>query len=267
MIINLSLIRRLIQFTLSCFIVLSISIFEGYGQQIADTSDIKQKDSMDIQNNMMIPSAFYTQMGVPINVGNFDLKMAALPTINDGKTKTQFNFQVATGLSKTVTFYLDGKALFYNPMIEESLQFPVIDAMFQFSVLKSENGLCGFSPFIEFEFPWWEAHTRSIYTLVGYAATLSNSHFAFDQVLHYNPLKDLAEGSASLVVKVSKRIFLVSEVSGVTQTNTRPVFNLLGGVKVKFNKDFLLGLAYQIPLTDNRDYSSQYVFQPDIIFQ
>jgi len=242
-----------------------------FGQQVSntqkDSADFKNKETKEIQNQIMIPTAFFTQMGIPLNIGTYSFKAAGLPTQIDGKTKMQYNFQLESGLSKTVTFYLDGKALFFNPTLEESLQFPVIDAMFQFSVIKSENGLCGFSPFIEFEFPWREEHSRSIYALVGYAATISNSHLAFSHVLHYNPLKDLAEGKGSLVIKLSNRIFLVSEVSGVTVKSTRPIINLLGGLKYKFSESFLLGLAYQIPLTDNKDYSSQFIFQPNLIYQ
>ena len=51
------------------------------------------------------------------------------------------------------------------------------------------------------------------------------------QVPHYSPLEDLAEGSASLVIKVSKRIFLVSEISGVTEKGERLIFNLIDEVR------------------------------------
>ena len=104
--------------------------------------------------------------------------------------------------------------------------------MVQFLVLKSKNGMSGFSPIIEFEFPLGKEATRSVYTLVGFASTISNSHVAFNQVIHYSPLEDLAEGSASLVVKVSKRVFIVSEISGVIEQGAPPIFNLLGGVKL-----------------------------------
>lgn len=125
----------------------------------------------------------------------------------------------------------------------------------------------GISPIIEFEFPMGNKAMRNVYTLVGYAVTLSNSHVAFSQVLHYSPLEDLAEGSASLVIKASKRIFLVPELSGVVQKSSRPIFDLLLGVKVKLNKTFVLGVAYQLPLTENRDFSSRYVFQPNMLLQ
>lgn len=125
----------------------------------------------------------------------------------------------------------------------------------------------GISPIIEFEFPLGKNATRRVYTLVGFASTFSNEHVAVNQVLHYSPLEDLAEGSVSVLVKVAKRVFLVSEISGVTQKNERPIFNLLTGIKFQITQKFFLGFAYQLPLTANRDYSSRYVIQPNMMFQ
>jgi len=197
-------------------------------------------------------------MGIPLNVGTYGLRVAALPTNNNGKTNTEFDFQFETGLSKTVGLFIGGEGLFKDPTLE---------TMVQFLVLKSKDGMSGLSPIIEFEFPLGKEATRRVYTLVGFASTISNSHLAINQVLHYSPLEDLEEGSISGVIKVSERIFLVTEIGGVIQKGEHPIFNLLGGVKVKLNKNFFLGFAYQLPLTSNRDYSSRYVFQPNMMLQ
>lgn len=247
-------------------LILTVAIvatkFSAYSQQMQkmklDTTSVKQEDIKDEQHQTMLPMPFITHMGVPYNVGTYGLRLAVLPTINEGEENTEFNFQFETGLSKTVGLFIGGEGLFDDPTLE---------TMFQFLVWKSKNGINGISPIIEFEFPLGEEATRNVYTLVGFASTFSNSHIAFNQVLHYSPLEDLAEGSISTLVKVSKRIFLVSEISGVTEKGTKPIFNLLGGIKFQLNNNLLIGFAYQLPLTTNRDYSSQYVFQPNIMFQ
>ncbi len=268
---KLSLFLSFKQFNLTCFIVLTLNIYSANSEQMlkmpSDSSTTKEVYLTDRQLQSILPSPFFTEKGVPLNVGTISIKAAALPTQSDGKTKMQYNFQLETGLSKTVGLVFGGKALFYDPTVEESMQFPVINTMAKFLVLKSENGLNGFSPFIEFEFPWGRERTHDVYTLVGFATTLSNSCISFNQDIHYSPLEDLTKGSASLLLKVSKRIFLVSEFSGLTQKGARPIFNLLGGIKIELYKSFLLGFAYQLPLTDNRDYSSQYIFQPNLVFQ
>ncbi len=256
--------RKFTQFSLFLFIIFGVNIVSAYSQQMpkmdmgVDTLPIQHKVKMDMKNPMMLPMAFFTHMGMPLNVGTYGLRIAALSTKNEGKSNTEFNFQFETGLSKTVGLFLGGQGLFNDATLE---------AMFQFLVLKSKNGMNGFSPIIEFEFPLGKEAKRKVYTLVGFATTLSNSQIAFNQVLHYSPLEDLAEGSASLVFKASKRVFIVTEISGVTEKNARPISNLLLGVKVKINNSFFLGLAYQLPLTTNRDYVSQYVFQPNVMFQ
>ncbi len=223
-----------------------------------DTSRIKQEDMKDMQNQMMLPMSFFTHMGIPVDVGTYSLRVAALLDQNEGITTADFNFQFETGLSKTVGLFVGGEKL---------LDDTALEAMFQFLVFKSKNGMSGVSPIIEFEFQLGDEAPRLFYTLVGIAGTYSNSHLACNQVLHYSPLEDLVEGSVSIVIKVSKRIFLDSEISGVVGKGLRPIFNLLGGVKVKLNKNFLLGFAFQIPLTENRDYSSQYIFQPNVLLR
>ena len=253
---------RNIKFWLCSVIIFSCSIFSSYSQEMSkmkmDTSVIKQPEMKDMENMEMLPMPFFTHMGIPYNVGTYGLRVAALSTKNEETTQTEFNFQFETGLSKTVGLFLGGEGLFNNATLE---------AMVQFLVWKSKNGMNGISPIIEFEFPLGKDATRKVYTLVGFATTFSNSHIAFNQVLHYSPIENLEEGSASLVFKLSKKIFLVSEFSGVTQKGESPIFNILGGVKVRLGKNILIGLGYQLPLTKNRDYSSRYIFQPNIMFQ
>lgn len=219
---------------------------------------MKQKEMKGVEHKMMLPMAFFTHMGIPLNVGKYSLRAAALPTQNEGKTTTEFNFQFETGLTKTIGLFIGGEGLFKDPTLE---------AMVNFLAWKSKNGINGFSPLIEFEFPLGKEAPRDVYTLVGFATTLSNSQIAFHQVLHYSPLEDLAEGSAALVIKASKRIFFVPEISGVFEKGARPISNLLLGVKLRLNNNFVLGFAYQLPLTVNRDYASQFVLQPNILFQ
>lgn len=265
MIKNRSSIRRSVKFTLSSIIIFLVSVFAAYCQQtpkmnmdtsVTNEKGMKDKKGMkDMQNQMMLPMPFFTHMAMPLKVGSFNLRAALLPTQIDGKTTTEFNAQFTTGLSKTVGLFLGGSGAFDGPTLE---------AMVQFLVWKSKNGMNAFSPIIEFEFPLAKDAERKVYTLVGFATTISNSKIAFNQVLHYSPLEDLAEGSVSLVAKVSNRIFIVTEISGITQKGEGPIFNLLGGVKIKLNKNFMLGIGYQHPLTSNREFSSQYIIQPDI---
>ena len=254
--------KRFLFLSMASMIIFMGSIFHAKGQQMPgmnmDTSTTNHKNKNKMQDQMMLPMPFFTHMGIPFNVGSYGLRVAALRTKNEGLANSSYNFQFETGLSKTVGLFLGGENLFKDATLE---------SMVQFLVWKSKNGMSGFSPIIEFEFPLGKEATRHVYTLVGFATTISNEHVAFNQVLHYSPIEDLEEGSASLVIKVSKRLFFVTELSGVVQKTESPVFNLLGGIKLKITNNFLLGFGYQLPLTTNRSYSQQYIFQPNILFQ
>ena len=255
-------IRRLINYSLSLFIIFGVSTFSAYSQEMTkmnmDTSVIRQEDMKHMQKMEMLPMPFFTHMGIPFDVGTYNLRVAALPTQIERKTTTEFNVQFMTGLSKTVGLHLGAQG---------SFEAPTLEAMFQFLVWKSKNGMNGISPIIEFEFPLGKEAARRVYTLVGFSSTFSNSHVAFNQVIHYSPLEDLAEGSLSLVVKISEQIFFVSEFSGVTEKGAGPIFRLLGGVKIKLNKNFMIGIGYQQPVTTNREFSSQYIFQPEMLWK
>lgn len=256
---NIRILNRSVNFSWFLFIVSFFSIRPAYTQEMPgmnmDTTSVKKAAMKDMQDQMMLPMPFFTHMALPMSVGSFNLRAAILPTQAEAKTNTEFNVQFTTGLSKTVGLFLGAEGAFDAPTLE---------AMFQFLVWKSKNGMNAFSPIIEFEFPLAKDAERKMYTLVGFATTISNPGIAFNQVLHYSPLEDLAEGSVSIVAKVSNRIFLVSEISAVTQKGERPIFNMLGGIKFKLSNNFLIGIGYQHPLTSNREFTSQYIIQPDI---
>ena len=251
-------INFILKYSAISLFILPLTIFSAYSQEMGkmnmDTLASKKK-GMDMQNEAMLPMPFSTHMGIPLKVGTYNLRMAGLPTQNDGSTVTQYNFQFETGLSKTIGLFIGGEGLFNNTTLE---------AMFQFLAWKSKNGMNGASAIVEFEFPLGPEAAEKVYTLVGFSSTFSNSHIAFNQVLHYSPIENLGEGSVSFLYKASKRIYLISELSGVVQKGELPILNLLGGVKVRVTSFLLLGIGYRVPITTSRDFSSQYIIQSDM---
>lgn len=258
MIKNLSSIRSFIKFSLSLIIVLGLNTFSGYSQQMPkmntdSTSDKKSQMNDDEE----IAHPFFSHMGMPEAVGTYSLRFAALATQMEATTKGDFAFHFETGLSKYIGLHIRNDRFLDNTHSE---------IMFQFAAIRSKDGMNGFSPIIEFEVPTKKGASR-INTLVGFSTAFVTAHFAFNQVFHYDPREDMVEGSASLVYKVSKRIFLVAEIEGEKMPDEQAIFNLLGGVKIKLNNNFMLGIAYQQPVTANKGFSSQYIFQPDVEFK
>ena len=202
---NIRSIRRYINFSLPSFIVFSVSTFSAYSQQMpkmnTDSAKIKNVNdkSSQMSDDEEIAHPFFTHMGMPEAVGTYSLRLAALATRMDGKTKGDLAFHFETGLSKFVGLHIRNDRFLDNTHTE---------IMFQFTVIRSKDGMSGFSPIIEFEIPTKKGASR-INTLVGFSTAVVKSRFAFNQVLHYNPREDMVDGSAALVYKLSKNIFFV----------------------------------------------------------
>ena len=250
-----SLIRRFRPPPLICFVALLLCSYSAHSQQMTtmnnDSSSVK-KQSMNVEEEIAHP--FFTHMGMPEAVGTYSLRTAAVLTQMDGKSKADFAFHFETGLSKFVGLHIRNDRFLDNSHSE---------IMFQFAVIRSKDGMSGFSPIIEFEIPTKKGASR-INTLVGFSSALVRSRFSINQVLHYNPREDMLDGSVALVYKITKGVFFVVEMLGDKMQKEPAIINVLAGVKVKVYKSFILGFGYQQPVTNNKNISSQYIFQPDI---
>ena len=205
--------------------------------------------------DMEVPHGFFTHEGLPDAVGIFSMRTAGLATRVDGKTQGDFAFHLETGLTKAIGLHIRNDRFLNSPMTE---------AMFQFAAITSSDGRSGFAPIIEFEFPTHSGAGNRINTLIGQTLKLANSRVAFNQVVHYNPREDMVDWSASLVAGATPRIFPVLEILGEGGNDALPIVRLLAGFKVRVREGFLLGLAYQLPITKNKEFSSQLVIQPDV---
>ncbi len=204
---------------------------------------------------MEVPHPFFTHEGLPDPVGSFSLRTAAVVTRVDGKTQGDVAFHLETGLTKTIGLHIRNDRLFNSPRTE---------VMFQFAAITSADGRSGFAPILEFEVPTHAGAGSRINTLVGQTVKLANASMAFNEVFHYNPREDMVEWSASWVAVATPKVFPVVEIFGEGGTDALPIVRLLAGFKVRIREGFLLGLAYQLPITKNKDFSSQLVIQSDV---
>jgi hypothetical protein len=203
---------------------------------------------------MDVPHPFFTHEGLPDPVGGVSLRTAVLATRVDGKTQGDFAFHFETGLTETIGLHIRNDRFLNSSMTE---------AMFQFVALRSADGASGFAPILEFEFPTHAGAGNRINTLVGQTVKLANSRVAFNEVVHYNPREDMVDGSMSLVAVTTSRFFPVMEVFGEGGNGALPIVRLLAGFKVRVREGLLIGIAYQVPITRNKDFSSQLAIQPD----
>ncbi len=259
-----SLTRLVGVITSVCFIGLSFCEFSANAQQQmpmptppktnqqqTPTADDTEMGEDDIE----IAHPFFTHMGMPERVGVYSLRFEGLSNHMDGATKGDFGFHFETGLTKRIGIHIRNDSFLERTRSE---------VMIQFAAIRSKDGMSGFSPIIEFEIPTRRGGGSRINTLVGFSTALVNKRAAFNQVVHYNPREDSVDYSAALVLRVGKRYFPVFEILGEGMRGERPSVNMLGGFKVRMNKNLTLGFAVQAPVTNRKDFSSQLVFQPDI---
>ncbi len=256
---NIIMNRRFLKFSLYSFIIFCVATLPAFSQDMqkmkTDTSVTgKIAPLAEEKEDHEIAHPFFTHMGMPDPVGSYSLRLPVTATRMDGKTKADFGFHLETGLSKTIGLHIRNDRFLNNSHTE---------IMFMFAAIRSKDGMSGFSPIIEFEIPTKKGASR-INTLVGFSTAYVRPRFAFNQIIHYGPREDMVEGSAALVYKVSKGIFLVAEIFGEKMPEESAVLSMLGGVKVTINKFLTLGIGYRQPITSNREFSSQYIFQPDI---
>ncbi len=246
------------------FIVLSFYLFSVNAQQTMPQQTplptTRQQNPQPDESQMSdeeeeIAHPFFTHMGMPERVGVFSLRLAGLSNRVEGRTKGDFGFHFETGLTKYIGIHIRNDSFLDRTRSE---------VMFQFAAIRSKDGMSGFSPIIEFEIPTRKGGGSRINTLVGFSTALVNKRAAFNQVVHYNPREDAVDYSAALVLRLGKRYFPVFEILGEGMRGERPIVNLLGGFKVRVNKNVTLGFAVQVPVTSRKDFSSQLVFQPDL---
>lgn len=246
--------RKLGLIALAGFIALVSFTLSAHGQDQPTQAPKMNMGNMDGEEQE-VAHPFFTHMGVPEAVGVYSLRLGALVTRAEGKTDADFAFHFETGLTKFIGVHLRNDGIVDRQHTE---------LMFQFAAVRSEDGMSGFAPIIEFEFPTHSGGDQHINTLVGFSTALANSKAAFNQVVHYDPRTNMVEGSAAFVLKLGTRLFPVVEISGEGMPGERPIINLLGGMKVRVNESLLLGIALQAPVTGRQDFSWQLVFQPDI---
>lgn len=200
-----------------------------------------------------IPHPFFTHMGLPEGVGVYSLRVLGLAARADGKNDGDFAFHFETGLTSRIGLHVR------NDRFRDSDRTEV---MLQFTAFVSENGMNGFAPIIEFAFPTKSGASR-INTQVGFTSTLGGARYAFNQALHYDPRGDAADGSLALVLKANRYLFPAVELLGEGGKGQLSVVNALLGLKVRVNEVITLGVAYQVPISNTREFSSQFAFGPD----
>lgn len=238
-----------------CLLALALLITTAYCQTNDRMPGMNMgEQKQDTMKSMDIAHPFFTHMGMPEGVGNYTLRLAGIATSDAGDTEGDFGFHLETGLSRTIGLHIRNERALTNPHTE---------IMFQFATSSSQDGMSGLSTFIEFEIPTHKGE-NTVYTLVGFSTAWSTSRFALNQSLEYSPKEDAVEGSASAVAKIGERFFPVVEFISEAAKEALPLNTMLAGLKSRISKYVLLGVAYKMPVSHEKEFDSQLFVQTDI---
>ena len=206
------------------------------------------------ERRMDLAHPFFTHMGMPEGVGNYALRLAGVSTTEDEDTDGDFGVHLETGLTRTIGLHIRN---------QEVLTEPHTEVTFQFAAVSSQDGMSGFSPFMELEIPTHEGE-NTFYAIVGFSTAWTTPRFAFNQSLEYSPKEDGLEGSASLVAMVGSRLFPVVEFIGEGAEGSPSLYSAMGGLKGRIDEHFLVGLALELPTSDAREFDYRILLETDI---
>ena len=243
--------QRLTFFTL---LVLAVMALLGAARPaLSQSAGMPAAAGTEKEEEEEVPHPFFTHMGLPEGVGVYSLRILGTAARVDGKNMSDVAFHFETGITERIGLHIRNDRFRNNDKTE---------AMFQFAAYVSEDGMTGFAPLIEFEIPTRSGASR-INTLVGFTTSTGTSTWAFNQVIHYDPQEDMVDGSIALVVKAGRFVSPVVEFLGESGKGQASAINMLAGIKVRLREGVLFGLAYQLPVTNRKEFTHQIVAGPD----
>ena len=227
------------------------------GAQTQDTSKsaAANQEKMNMaEGEMDIVHPFFTHMGLPDPVGRYALRLSGVATREEGHTRGDFGFHLETGLSDRIGLHIRNDRVLNNAHTE---------IMLQYAAIRSRDGMSGFSPFAEVEVPTHKDE-RHAYGLVGFSTMWSTHILELNQSLEYSPKEEALEGSVSLVGKVGQRLFPVVEFILATAKGAKPQNSIIGGLKYRINRYTVVGIGYQVPVTQAKEFAHQVLLQTDL---
>jgi hypothetical protein len=197
---------------------------------------------------------FYTHMGLPDPVGHYDFRLTGIAFQKDGDYKGDGGFHLETTLVNKLGLHIRNDRIANNAHTEITLQY---------AALQNKDGMTGIAPFVELEVPSHKGEEH-FYGLVGFSTMWTSEMLQMNQTLEYSPAESGLEASISVVGKIGKLFFPIGEFVTGTAKDVRAQNTVIGGMKFIITKNFTLGLGYQFPVTDLRDYDRQILLQIDI---
>ena len=220
-------------------------------QDMAKSKSPQDTMAMGEMHEMVMP--FFTHMGMPEPFGSHSLNFSGLSTSAGGRSINDLSFQYMVGLSDR---------LGVNFRSDEFTTGSEAEVMFQYAAIRSRDRMSGICPMLEIEFPTKRSGS-GIKTIVGFSSALVQPNGTFDGAFHYNLAERKFEGSVSYVSRACQGFYPIVELIGTAELHQMPTLDILVGPKFKTGKNSKVGIAYQSPISDRKDYGSRFIVQFD----
>jgi len=194
---------------------------------------------------------FLAHMGMPDMPGEISLKITGFQQRSGGVSENGYGAHLETGLWDRVGLHIRN----------DDIQREGNEIMLQFALLRSQDKEEGIAIIFENEMPGPTGETTAKFK-TGFTAVKmfwgQPLHLAF----HYGASDKMSEYTASQIINVNERLSLILEYSG--SSNASNVAYLLEALKVRMTPFMNLGIAFQSPLSADKDFDARTLLQMDM---
>lgn len=200
---------------------------------------------------------FLVHMGMPDGPGEVSARVMSVEQRNTGVAEGTYGFHIEAGIVDRLGIHLRNDAVKTHSKTE---------MMFQYAVLRSDNGLSGISLIAEIEVPTGSTLNNRIENLYGISfAYIWAPVLAINSVIHHNTDEKMVEWEIAFIGRLTEKIFPVLEFSGDIGQDMSLASGLFAW-KFRIPNNNSFAVAYRVPITTPRDFDSQLMLQAEFNF-
>jgi hypothetical protein len=205
----------------------------------------------------MFVHPFLTHMALPDPPGEMSLRVTPFQERYDGVVEQDLGLHLEAGLLRNLGIHIRSDGIKTSPYSEVMLMYSFLhDATYN-------NGL---SVFGQISIPTGPVESNALKYLFGLSGRLTIPKImVMDANIHINLADKMAEYESSFIFKASKILYPELELRGEITEEATSLYSLFG-LKFRVADEIALGLGYQIPITNEREYDSQFLLTLGMAF-
>ena len=212
--------------------------------------------ALSIDDHEMFVHPFLAHMGLPERQNEVNLRITSIQIRDNGEVKGDLAVHIEAGLVDKLGLHIRSDGV-------QSEDFSEI--MLQYAVLADRTLSNGVSIFGQINFPTGPTTKDEVQGLIGISARLTAPDIlTWDGNVHYNMQEAMIELESSFVFRLNNRYYTVLETRG--HLNDERELYILPAMIFRIDQGQSFGVGLQVPVTDQREYDSQALFQYSVVF-